>query len=366
MAAQEPPNSLRLCDKCFTMLEQDATFCPECGAPCGSDLGHSEGSDSAIYPELARANLLRMRGEYKMAEEVCRTILRRYPNNTSSAGLLGDIAAESGELEDAIRWYELVLDLSPDSDAERTKLEGVHRRLKEKEALSTAEQLGLPVSRPKIGLFAGVVLVLIAAVAFAAFLLGQKTGTPKSQSGNRVNLPYEAGTFDPRPVDTSVNSSENSPSSIVGNALVEQLRTKSALGARIIDAWIDPRTNHLNLVFRAETVDDIRYVAAHLARIGLDQVSEATLVNVRGVQDGKDAFFAEVERSALVAAISTLGEKPETDQVAFADAILANEWPTRHTLAPQPSQPDPAPSPSESQTTSEPADTSSAGDTSQN
>jgi hypothetical protein len=307
-----------------------------------------------------------MRGEYKMAEEVCLTILRRYPNNTSAAGLLGDISAETDELEDAIRWYELVLDLAPEAEAERAKLEGVHRRLKEKEALSTAEQLGLPVSRPKVGLFAGVVLAFIAVVAIAAFLLGQKTGTTKSQSGNRLNLPYEAGTFDPRPVDTSGGTSESAPLQVAGNSLLDQLRPKSALASRLIDAWVDPRTNRLHLVFEVENADDVRYLGAHLARIGLDHSSETSFVDVRGVQDSKDVFFAEVGRLALVAAVSSLGEKLEADQAAFADALLSNEWPARQNPAPSTSEPPPDPSPSNSSVTSEPANTSLSGDTSQN
>src|SRR5688500_5066185 len=80
-------NKTKLCDKCFATMPSDAPFCPECGAPVGS----SEGSDSEIYPLLARANLLRMRAEYKQAENVCLSILKRYPNNSSTNTLLGDI-----------------------------------------------------------------------------------------------------------------------------------------------------------------------------------------------------------------------------------------------------------------------------------
>ena len=149
MEAPERSNPLLLCQKCFAMIPAGAEYCPECGAPIVDDL--AEGSDTAVYPELARANLLRMRGEYKVAEDICLAILRRHPNSATANTLLGDICADRGDLKQAADWYDMALDITPDSESDRRKLEAMRRRIKEHEAAEAAKHLGLPESKPKIG-----------------------------------------------------------------------------------------------------------------------------------------------------------------------------------------------------------------------
>jgi tetratricopeptide (TPR) repeat protein len=88
----------------------------ECGSRIREDTIdplYAEGSDREVYPELARANLLRMQGKYEEAIEVCRRIMGRFPSNETVHALLGDIYADQGKLEDAIQWYELLVELAP-------------------------------------------------------------------------------------------------------------------------------------------------------------------------------------------------------------------------------------------------------------
>jgi Tfp pilus assembly protein PilF len=92
-------------------VKPGAGFCPECGAPIGT--APAEGSDAAIYPELARVNLLRLRGDYKAAQDHCRAVLRKFPNNVTANQLLGDLCQETGDLSQAKEWYELALDIAP-------------------------------------------------------------------------------------------------------------------------------------------------------------------------------------------------------------------------------------------------------------
>jgi tetratricopeptide (TPR) repeat protein len=71
---------------------------------------------------LAQANLLRMRGRWDEAAEVCAEALRRQPRNAAAHSLLGDIYENRGRLDDAIHWYSLALDLNPGSVADQSKL----------------------------------------------------------------------------------------------------------------------------------------------------------------------------------------------------------------------------------------------------
>jgi hypothetical protein len=71
---------------------------------------------------LARANLLRMRGQWADAVELCTQALRADPHSAAAHSLLGDIYENQGRLDKAIHWYQLALDLDPESVADRAKL----------------------------------------------------------------------------------------------------------------------------------------------------------------------------------------------------------------------------------------------------
>jgi len=54
---------------------------------------YSDPSDAQAGAELARANLLRLRGDYLAAEAECLKVLRQFPNNAGAHTLLGEICA---------------------------------------------------------------------------------------------------------------------------------------------------------------------------------------------------------------------------------------------------------------------------------
>ena len=59
-----------------------------------------------MRPLLARANLLRVRGQWEAAAEQCAAVMRIDPQNAAAHSLLGEIYDNQGHLERAIRWYE--------------------------------------------------------------------------------------------------------------------------------------------------------------------------------------------------------------------------------------------------------------------
>lgn len=170
-------------------MPADAEFCAECGAPL-KDAPGVDGSDAEVYPELAKANLLRMRKDFKAAEDVCLSILRRFPNNHSANVLLGDIAEERGELDQAAEWYELALDIVPDSEEVTKKLETVRAQLAEKQVQTTVAQLGIPEKKPPVGLYAMIVLILGAFVVAAIVFANRKN--PGTQDPNKPIVVNEA------------------------------------------------------------------------------------------------------------------------------------------------------------------------------
>jgi hypothetical protein len=318
------------------MLPEHAEFCPECGAPVDRDPAPLQGSDAAVYPELARANLFRMRGEYRKAEEVCIGILRKYPNQATANTLLGDISAEKGDLQQAAQWYELALEISPGSESESKKLKEVRRRIKEHELASSAANLGIPTTKSPIGLYVGGVVLLIAAVALAAFLLGQKTPqtTLSNSAEPSLKLPVVVGSNSPTTASTggaspekpgregSTNSTQTPP-----NELVAALATKSGEGSKVFDAWIDKRTSRVFVSIKLGESDDPKMIASSIAMATFGHVPECPKVTVRGFTGADETYEADAMRTAYDEVMKRDWQAQNgTDPAKIAAALVINEW----------------------------------------
>jgi len=330
LGAQAEGKDLKLCDKCFFMLPDDAEFCPDCGAPVDSDPMHAEGSDAAVYPELARANLLRMRGDYEQAKDVCLSILRRFPNNATANTLIGDICAERGDLEQAAEWYELALDLAPDSAADQQKLNQVRQRLKERQAANTAAQLGLPTNKPKVGLYAAGLIVLVSVIAVGAFLAGKQGATPKSTTrpSGVVNMPVTiGGGTQQQPVNGESDGAISTTVEHSDASLIAAITAKVAEGAKVVTAWKDQRGRHIYLSLALVEGDDERALTAKIGQAALEAAPDAMAVTLRGVRGGIDYYLADVPRDALATVAGDEWKRQhENDPKAFADALLRSEW----------------------------------------
>jgi hypothetical protein len=95
---------------------------------------------TAPQPLLAQANLERIRGQWAEAVETCVRVLRDNPGNADAHSLLGDIYRDQGEIDDAIQWYRMAVDLRPAGpDVEKLrKLEVERERRAAQSGLLTA------------------------------------------------------------------------------------------------------------------------------------------------------------------------------------------------------------------------------------
>jgi len=113
------------CSACAAQLPDDALFCSACGTELAAAVPPVHGDTAQVA--LAAANLLRVRGLHDQAEARCIEVLRADPNNVHAHSLLGDIYQDQGRLEDARQWYQLALDLNPNSRPDREKLARLSR-----------------------------------------------------------------------------------------------------------------------------------------------------------------------------------------------------------------------------------------------
>lgn len=342
MAVQGQSSDIRVCERCFATVVTGSEFCGECGAPV-SDEPYSEGSDGAIYSELARANLLRMRGDYKTAEDVSLAILRRYPNNATANSLLGDNCAERGDLEQAAEWYELALDISPDSPAIRQKLGSVQERIKQREAAMTAEQLGLPTSRPKVALYVVLVVLILVGTGVAAYFFGrQGLGSGRLGSSGIVEAPV---TLEPKqaPPETTRPRQDTNPAgetaasaAQLGSAnartdveiqLFEGLKQRVPTGAQVLDVFQDPRSKAVTITLSVDPQDDPRNLAARVGASTFEIALDCNLVIARAFSQGKLILAADIQRQAVAQASTPEWLNQHKDQPgAFENAVLSNIW----------------------------------------
>ncbi|MBS1717203.1 MAG: hypothetical protein JSS72_05685 [Armatimonadetes bacterium] len=327
MAAQVPEKKFNVCDRCFATIPVGKSFCPECGAPIA--VATEESSDQAVYTELSRANLLRMRGEYKKAEDQCLQILKRFPNNASANTLLGDIAAEQNDFSQAINWYELALDLTPDSAALKGKLEGARSRVHEMEAVETAKQLGIPMSRNRVNAYIVSVLALILLVAAAAYYLGAKQKAHNTGPASLVANPVSVGGDNPPPADNPGpgNRAIGDPSPAGEGHLLQRLASATPEASKVVAMMQDPRDKRMTLVFVAGDPAETRGTAARLARASLDLFSDAVMITVRGMHQGQLVYTSDVLRATLNETNTSIWTNDHKDQPnAWIDHILGNEW----------------------------------------
>jgi hypothetical protein len=103
-----------------------------------------EAETLTVGPLLARANLLRMRGQWDEAVAVCTEALRHVPDSPTAHALIGDVYAAQNRVSEAITWYTMAVDLD-NNPSDRAKLAA----LVEKQARAEAQMQPATPSVPK-------------------------------------------------------------------------------------------------------------------------------------------------------------------------------------------------------------------------
>lgn len=341
MAVQGQPKE-KMCPQCFEINPASSTFCTLCGASLAEGKESNEGSDTEVYNELAKTNLLRMRGQYKDAIQVCLGILKKYPNNATAHTLLGDIHAEMNELAQAAEWYEMALDLSPNSDADKQKLMSVRKRIQDREKAQTAEQIGLAeTNRPKPGAYIAAAAAGILLVGTCSFVLGQMMTSSKAKPA--VTQPVIVGDASKPPASASddgegegksaASETPTAPAPVPmasapaspDRTTVEFLKTRGQASATLFSAVEDPRTKHLTVSAELPGTAEATMTAVGLVNDVFNLIPEIDKVTVKLIQAGNSVYLADATRTDYQSAMSNLSPN---QTIAEASAnFLTNTWP---------------------------------------
>lgn len=337
------------CPRCFARVPEKELTCPECGAPMRADVSVPV-ADNALHSPLAEANLLRLRGDLEGAEKKCLSLLRRYPNEPEAHVLLGDLSADRGDWRRAVEWYELAVDLNPNSTTDRTKLEEAKRRIEEADTAETVEQLGLPEHSPRTPWYVGGVLAVLFVVVIIAMATNRSVPHPKP--------PVINSQFNASPNQTDSTTGDSSTTDSAGQAstgdnqgtgsedgtqgmplddrvLMEEVKARSKEGDKIGYLVQDTRFHTVTLNYTVPADGDARKIGATLAKDTLDQATNADIVTVRGISQGQVVFVADATRENLTKIESSTFQSDNQDNPdAWISALLEKIWTPESKTAP--------------------------------
>lgn len=286
-----------------------------------------------IDRQLAQVNLLRIRGQFEEARLRCLKLLNDFPQSAAAHTLMGDICVDKDDLTQAVEWYDMALGIIPESVADQKKLESVRKRLKDSETADTAAMLGLPTTRPKVGMFAAAFLALFVVVAVGSYLAGrQMQAASHAKEKQVVDAPIHIPGTEPTVVNrgseagaTSIESVETprnpTPSRVeVDRQLLGSIVPGAPEGVQLLEAMLDPRTNLVWVTAECPPDANPRDAAAHVGVHALAKVENCPLATVRILQGGAVTLIADVRRESVVRSEAAEGQ-------VWVDAILTNVWP---------------------------------------
>jgi tetratricopeptide (TPR) repeat protein len=305
------------------------------------------------HADLARANVLRLRGEFTEAEALCVRVLEFDPNNADVHTLLGDIASTRDNIDQALEHYSLSLQLDPTSSDVARKLEEARTLKANRELAQTVEQIGLP---PRSAFpwgtlaFAGFSLLCLAVVV--GFALRHPSPnhsggvpivisapadsilSPQNSKGDSDAQPASSAKplADPKVPHPGETGAQGGTGVGVGEdrAIQQMLSERSNLGTRLQSVVQDPRTHQVTLTFSVSEGEDARRLGAQFARTLFEQINETQVVTVRAIQNGTLIFVADATRTRYLESIADLKKSATPERVdSLGDEIFSNEWPAR-------------------------------------
>lgn len=121
--------SMRKCEDCRLILEDDVRHCPKCGKSVAAEPTAVGPPSVEVGALLTSANLHRIRREWDEAVDDLSEAMRRDPKNPDIASLMGGIYEQRGMLDDALIWYQIAVEMNPANAPDRASLERVKERL---------------------------------------------------------------------------------------------------------------------------------------------------------------------------------------------------------------------------------------------
>lgn len=261
---------------------------------------------------LARANLLRLRGDGEAARTILSDLLARDPRDLGALDLMARLHEDAGDPDGAAHWRGLAHDVTP------TKTKSAVRRL----ARGTLLIAGLAT--------AGLVALVVASslhpgrrthrASFATASPELRSEAPELLTGVAEALPPSTRNPDPKPDANTIAATALEESAL------QRLRATGPVGARALVLEHDPRAAGLTLTFTLEPGENPRETAAALARRVFATFRTPRVLTLRALvakaPNARELVFLATATRERYAAV----EPRTTDGPSLADALLTDEW----------------------------------------
>ena len=277
-----------------------------------------EGSMSGDQAQalLAKANLLRLRGDASQAEEICLTVLTSHPTDVFALCMLGDIRFQQARAEEAEHLYDLAVGTG---DAPTT----VHERLqvlKARRALpSKPQNTDIPA-----WMIAGTISVVFICIAITAAIIAPKFQSSADAVTVRIVAPKDSPS-EPTPVKPTDSPPTIRPKPMIALAdavLSQKIEQKSGFADRMISVQTDPRSATASITVALGPNEQPRDMASIVAIAAFNSDSALHAVSIRLVSDERIVFVGEVSRESFENAFK-IAPRPSSDALANA---FSNEW----------------------------------------
>jgi hypothetical protein len=312
-----------------------------------------------LQGDLAKVNLLRIRGDLGSAKTLCLSVLKRYPESVDAHVMMGDLHSEQAELAPAAEWYSLALDLDSTAPGVAVKLARVQAAVDISKQASTSRaliQTGKRIS-PLLYVASGAAALSIGTIAYVVGL----RNLPTQYSGNSIkekiavpvntptmpvvnNLPQNNAVTLPRvedssptktPVASPSGATEKSankstiPTDVVAQdqTLFDQIYQRTTFSKHLISILSDPRNKSMILTFNVKEGEHGRYIGAVLADVAMEYDTKANLVTLRGVRNGILSYMGDVSREKIIETEADAGKDvKDIEDKGWIDKVLTNEY----------------------------------------
>lgn len=335
------------CKDCRIVLDSDARFCPNCGRDLAPNTPGPKAGGADVETLLASANLHRMRSEWEAAIADATDALRIDARNPDIASLLGDIYEQRDMLDEALVWYQMALELNPDSEPDQDRMDRVSKLVAARREAEGTGSFRVFEKHTRIWTIA-LVAIFVSIVSFAGITMLLR-GSPRETSypkPTRVGRPRAAGQpSGPMPSGPAAPTPSSQSTDLAGApAGGSALRTPAEAGIRtglsaaqgitdagvtIDDAIADPRAGVVTVTFSVPfkgfvSREQITRAAVAVAQTTFQLRQDVRFVTARCVmQTGgakpQIAFVGDAARQSIEA----LGQNATDQQLA---AVFTHPW----------------------------------------
>lgn len=183
---------------------------------------------------LAEANLFRTRGQFDEAISACMRVLQRDAANAAAHSLIANIYRDQGNYREALNWFKLAVELDPDNESDRKKLDEMIDRVFQGvlagEVRSGMQAAAGPTPtapgrrKPRLASFLARVQPVYVAVVFALLITGTLAWVVL-RMGQKPNTSHAANPPDRSASSSTVPVRSDQPNSDAANSSATAVNT---------------------------------------------------------------------------------------------------------------------------------------------